>query len=114
MNDLAVEFISDERVDHYGNIPVRIGASCERSISIASYERYRVAECIWDGVCIVQLGQGSTGQRADGRLNDRTTYWFPDDDASWMPTDISSVPSWAVQAVAAFQAKGASMFTSKL
>ena len=29
------------------------------------------------------------------------------DDASWMPTDTSDVPQWAVDAVAAFQAAGA-------
>jgi hypothetical protein len=67
-NDTAVEFVSAERVDHYGNVP------------------------------------GAAGQRPDGRPSDRVTYWFPADDARWMPADVSSVlPVWAVEAVAAYQ-----------
>ena len=47
---------------------------------------------------------GSAGTRPDGRPSDRLTYWFPEDDASWMPADTEGVPKWALEAVAAFLA----------
>ena len=47
---------------------------------------------------------GSAGTRPDGRPSDRLTYWFPEDDATWMPADTEGVPEWALEAVAAFLA----------